>query len=64
MKEKKKFLLHNKNLIEKLPEEFKSFLQDNQINSNYSEMLKKHFRKDFLEITLSPKNTTNKKHKI
>ena len=56
--------LQMKNLIEKLPEEFKSFLQDNQINSNYSEMLKKHFRKDFLEITLSPKNTTNKKNKI
>lgn len=53
-----------KNLLSKVPEELKSFLQNNQITENYEEKLSKHFIKDYLEVSLKTKNITNKKSKI
>lgn len=53
-----------KDLLSKIPEELKSFLQDNNITSNYVEMLNKHFLKDSLEVNLTEKNFKVKKVKI
>lgn len=53
-----------KDLLSKIPEELKSFLQDNKMSSNYVETLNKHFIKDYLEISLINKNDKPKKIKI
>lgn len=53
-----------KELLSKIPEELKSFLQDNNITSDYVNLLNKHFLKDSLEINLTEKNQKVKKLKI
>lgn len=53
-----------KELLSEIPEELKSFLQKNNINSNYINLLSKHFEKDNLELILNEKNQKVKKTKI
>lgn len=51
-------------LLDKIPAELKSFLQENNIRNNYVKTLTNHFLKDSLEITLVEKNIKEKKLKI
>lgn len=51
-------------LLEKIPEQLKSFLQENNIRNNYVKALTNHFLKDSLEVTLVEKNIKEKKLKI
>lgn len=51
-------------LLDKIPSELKSFLQENNIRSNYVKNLTNHFLKDSLEVTLVEKNSKEKKMKI
>lgn len=53
-----------KDLLSEIPEELKSFLQDNNITKDYENILTKHFLKDSLEINFKEKNQQTKKLKI